>query len=925
MMLLDRKLKARQSADPATIAVYQDSSAADADATAGHKYDDAFHLGALPAGKVRDIDRDFIDLGEMTKSYDGPASWKLGIRGAHAWKNDDTNSMTWQPNTIVEFFATLPTVNAAVATPAWHTNAGTPGTQVRLFYGKVTDVTASPDLGLDVTIQDPTAAANDIKFERDTQNGITIPKIAFNLPREHPDFFYCIKVVDAASAQPLGTGETNEEDYRATVGQILGYLQQQYNDVLIAQDILDPAYNGNLFAAEDLALLAIKPAAMVLENEGFADGVREILRKWAPHVRMVVDHQTTQWRIVQYGPSLTDVYANGTSSYGNFPGVGYASRGNVDTPAMFSPGMRVRLFGGGTVARPAYVLSQEKTVHSVVGNTVNFVETATWAFMVFKAYPLSTAAMPTLEVSIDDVQPGSVTTRTGGEDSYSAVNLWSVYQVTETRNDAWNRDTYGSTVLQPGWDPGYEGVWMDKDSDRTRDYGPDGQGMKPYAIGNDGTNDYFQISYAQSQFGQNHANNEWKGCSLWIWTVDGANVRSLKRTYTVKSQTHVADVGDGTPGLRVIIQAIVGQILIDSPGFKPISDASATEDRIAITHNYNFKTTTGNNKRWEVGRKFYYASTTIQLDQDASPHVSNCQIAQITAINGDGADRKSHGLAPNLGHPASNTGPAGPWETLATGGIGATHVWRRATYTHTPVGQPCAGGAGWQPPLLLEVEAETTTIVLRNARYPSAGYAGPASAMFGLERVLNIAVEHWADDLATPDYEGLALRLWQIYSRAQHQGEVTKPGLVENAVWLDLSVAMSLTSSRTTGSETDAATGSSIGGFWGHLTSCTLNFASDEVVFNFDNKDRVKGIDVETYEEFGLRPKNQIADLTAYSRAIKQLADCLKSSQRNEAPTAMCGDRIYYRDGTNINIKITAASGKPQQESGASDSGVGWA
>ncbi len=827
--------------------------------------------------------------------------------------------MTFNPNGLVEFYAKAPTAST-ITTASWHIDNATPGTQVRLFYGHISDVEVSPSEGLTVTCKDPFYKANGVKIQRDSQNGITIPKIAFNLPRDNPDFWYSIKLVSPASPL-LGVGETTEADSRATLRQILEYLEHEFKAQLVIEGVLESAAL-TLFVSTDLAGLDMKPGPVILENTGFADGVKQILRDWAPHLRLVIDHQTTQWRLVQYGPQLKDKYATGTSTciaVGGFP---YLSHGQVDDVTFFSAtpgadGNRVRIF---STINPS--LSEERTIYSISGPTLNFNETGVrdYAFAAWTCYPVHPDTLPTLDISIDDVVPSNARVAIGFDNVYTAVNLYSVYQTTESRTEQWNRQDLGTGALQPGWDSGFESAWNDKDSDRESDFGVDGQGMKPYTTGNDGTNDYFMVPFSQSQHSTDHVDQEWVDCSVWMWKVGGADVKNQNRTYRIKSTARVSDVGNGTPGLRITISHPVGIILSDNPTLSLV--ATGGSDRIILTQNYRFTTTGGNNKRWEVGRKFYFTETTIQYqyDQDASPHVTMCSSPKISQDNGTGTNRRYAAMNQNLGYPQTNTGPTGAWETLATGGLGAFHVWRRATYSRAPVGSPCASGSGWQPPRLLQVEYETTTRTLRSARFPTTGYGGTAFARYGFNAQLDIAVEHWAEDTQTPDYESLAYRLWQIYSHAHHQGEIRKPGLVENGVWLDLGVTCQLRSTLSASSY-----GSSYEGFWGTLTRAEYDFANDEMVFSFDSKSRIQGFTTKVYEEYGLKTEKSIVpELMALIRKGQELSQCLAGSQLGEQPQGLCAERVYDKTNQTILKKITVLSSKSQQESGASQGGASW-
>lgn len=902
------KAKFWQAEQPAAVTVWQDGNAADADADA--KYDDGWKVGAEGRSTLA-MDREYLTIDTLTNSYENGKTLAGKMIGRRAWMNDPAGSMQLGPNDKVEIFATRPTQNTAIATPSWHVNTGTAGVQVRLFVGHIRSV-AIGDVGLEFEARDPRWRANTIKLQRSIGDGLTMPKIAFNLPRDHPDYGYCIKLVDSSGSGTLGVGEAKQEENTATLAQILKYLRTSYNAELIAADVLDPTYTGALFVDADLTALTWKPGPIILQDVGFAEGVKRILDEWAPHMRLVVDHQTTQWRLVNYGPAINGQYTTSTSSCVAVVGQPYKSAVSVADVSAFSAtpgaaGNRVRIYD-----RDNYAMNEERSIHSIVGLTLRFNETGIreYAYATTRIFPLDADTLPNVLLSMDWTGNGDVQPQLDLDGVWTAVNLYSVHQTTSSYEQSWNRQDLSAGSLQPGWDTSFESQWNERDADREMDVGADGQGLKPYRIGNDGSHDYFEISYGQSQYANNHVTNEWKDCSLWIWTENGANIRNSKVSFTVLTTTAVADVGDGTPGLRITLLTSVGGILSEVPAFKTISDVSATEDRVCLTQNYGLLTTTkGNNKRWEVGRKFYFTDTTVQFDMSESPHVATCRPIKMWEDNGTEAPRRFLGMGSNLGYPTLNTRPTNAWETLATGGLGATHVWRRSTYTRAPTGGPCAAG-GWQPPKLLQVEFETTTTTMRNARFPLSGYSGIAYARYGYEAELSIPVTAWTQDAQTPDYTALALRLFQAFSGGHHRGTVTMPGITANAVWLDLAVRVSLHSTMSS-----TTWGSQIEGFWGCLTECTIDFQRQAVIFGFDDLDPMSKFAIDVYEKHGVRMGSVVSDQEALRQKMNQLPECVASSMMGERAAGMCGSQVYAPDGKNILVKINAGT-KAQHDLG---------
>lgn len=920
--LLGLKLIHRMAAAPAYVTVWVDGTPSVPETTPDRVWTNGFSQGSS-SGSLRG-DREWIDLGTLRNSYENGKELTFRFIGRRTWCNDPQCSTWFRPNDVVELWAQTPQQRSDVATPPWHLNGAPAGSVQRLFYGHVRRV-QSTGSGLEITCSDPRWAANRIIL-RTALGECDIPRIAFNLPKDAPDYVYnSLKLKNAATSPPVGTGvPADPNNDRLTVNQVLRYLADKYRSLLVLNGVQDAALDL-IFDPADLAGLSYKMGQVALSDCGFTDGVRQILDAWAPHLRLVVDHRTTAWRLVEYGAALKESSTTGTVLAMDGPS-GMPACAASD-PSFFVPGKRYRFYGGGTIAAPLYQLSQELVCHHVTGGTVFFTGTLLWAFVSWKAAALDEFAMPNLVLNLDDTPRGGVTLALDVDEVFTAVQLWSIYRVTATQEQSWNRQNLSSGGMQPGWDQTFEQYWSSRDSDREMDVGG-GEGMIPWRVGNDGTNDYLEISYGESQYATRHAPGEWKDTSLWVWTAAGANVRNLKLSFTVLASIEVANVGDGSRGLRLTLASGVGGFLAKAPGFV-FGAAGGTPDRVALTQNYGLlKTTKGNNKRWEVGRKFWFTDTTVTFDADASPHVSSCVPMRLWENDGTETPRRAMGMHPGLGYPALNTTPAGAFEQLAGGGIGATMVWRRAQYTRKPTGTPCGRGVGWKPPSLVQAEVETTTTTLRAVRYPLEGYAGTAWLESSYAAQKDIAVEDWAEDGQTLDFAQLAFRLWQTHSSTHQVGTIIKPGARANAIWLDLGVRCSLVSSITSARFAAAAGagapgGSTIEGFWGPLTECALEFASDTVSFGFDNGHPMEDITSELYEKTGITLTSLAQKNAEYARALAQLNECIRGSQTNETPTSMCADRVFGNDGQSITKKLTTST-KPQQEAGAKATGAAW-
>lgn len=903
--LLSKKLKIWSAAPAATVYVFQDGSSSDPDVTSGKRYDAAFTFGAAPSGTTRVSDREWIDLTSLENSYDTGKQLRFRILGRKTWLNDPSGSIQIGPNDRVEFYAERPDADSSVTCASWHLNQAGTGSR-RLFVGFVESVSSTPDGGLDVSCRDPLWKAQDVRVERDTTNGISIPKIAFNVPVDAPDYFYSIKIV-TTGATPWGSGEAISTDPNMTVKQILEYLDSRYYSKLVTAGVIDSGLASTIFASGDISGLTYKPPPIVVENADFPDLVRQVLQ-WAPDMKLIVDHQTTQWRLLRVGLTVKSTSTT-TSSAITSAGGPYYSKVSVTNPALFSasPGVtgnRVRIYSTGNPA-----LNLERTVYSIVGSELRFVEYTPTGGGGFgsgsRIIPIDGLALPSLTVSVDDCPRGMPQIALDLDKVYSAVKIYSVNQVTTSETVPWNSTDLAAGALQPGWKTSYESAWSDKDKDRESDFGSDGKGCKVYKIDNDGTYDRLYIRYTDSDYGTDHVNDEWRGCSVHVWTQNGADIRGQDKTFRIRANGSVSDVGDGTGGIRVTLDCAPGAFLTYVPNFKPVNDVSATEDRVCLTHSMRFQNTVSanslpaeNNARWEVGRKWSFTDTTIRFDLSSAPHVASCTPLKLQVDDGTGAPRRIVAMTSNLGYPSRNQNLAGPWVQVAGGGPGSFQVYRRNSfYTRTPAATPCP--AGYQPPRLVQVEYERTTTTMRTARFPASGYAGTAYERFSLTREWSLLAHDWTADNQDADYAVLAERLWNEFSKGHQRGTVTKPGVKERGVFLDLGILANLTTGLAVQTQS-----SMVLGFWGAVTRTVLDFQRDMVTYEFDSSSAFADLAFEVYEKMGVQVAAQVADLAAQIQKLGELPKCLAGAQFGETPVNLCADQVYLHGGAPITPRL---------------------
>lgn len=928
--LLQRKLKIRSQGPAGRVMVFQDGDDADGDVTSGYRFDGAFVAGAQRPGTTARADLEFVELQSLDHNYDNGKALKFAVKGRKAWLDNSAGTCRINPNDRVEFFAEAPTANGTVETTDWHLNAATPGDQVRLFYGFVEIVEPRSDGGFAVTCRDALSKSNDLIVRREF-GANDLPKLCFNLSEDSPDWYYAYKKTDSGGSPVWGLGESGETAHRLTVAEILDVLQSEYEAELQNEDVLPPGVD--LFDAADLALLTTRPGPIVLENVGFGQAVREVL-KWAPDHRLVVDHQVGTWRIVPWGVALTADSATILNHVEAIdilpPGQPFESilRVTNANAAYFSAtpgatGNRLRIYD---VNDPS--IHEEATIHSIaasgfgIGNKdLRLNETLSRTYPISsRVAPYHADTLPTLLQSIDDCPPNGVRLAKDLRDAYSAVQIVSIHQETEVRDELSTR--LSAPRFKPAWQSGFEANWRLGDKDRLADLGKDLEGIHVYDIGDDATNDFLVVAYEESQHGAQHTDHEWVGCSVWVQTSEGADVRGNDVTFTVKASVHMADIGDGREGIKITLETPVGGFLAAAGTFgTTVAPESSEVDRIQITSDYRFATTTGNNKRWEVGRKYYFDVEDHIQDGTSGPHSITCSPPKVVVNDGTGTSRRVPTISSSLGYPALNWNTKGPWEYLGGGAIGASLIWRRkSVYLAEPAGGPCPGGTGYQSPETIQATAEITKNTVRVARYPGGSvHAGHAREAYNLTRQLDLTADDWTTDSQSADYEALAQKIWNAFQQAHQRGSIVLQGIREHGVWIDLAIRVQLATSRGTPDTTSA-----VAGFWGSVTGCSYDFAQDAVTLEFDNKEEFALLVESVYEtlSIGLKARAKQADIRAQLAA--QLAKCLAGSIGNNSPTNTCATTVRTPGGRPVGppIKLT---GKDNQSNNLVPTGDGVA
>ncbi len=887
MSLTNRKLKVWSSSPRGQVTVFQDGTAADGDATSGYKFDDAFRSGALEPGYSGRTGLVWVHVQSLAMEWEYGQTMSFVVTSPAQYLINTYPNLAIDVNDFVEFYCDAPPNDTNVATPSYHLNDQTG--QVRIFRGWVEEV--RPEGGrLIVNCQSAFWRSQDVVLVRSGAEGITIPKIAFNLPKDHADHFYSIKNLGGGD---YGTGSAPiQDDALMTLKEILEYLASEYSTDLQNAGVTTQA---NIFETGDLNGLTIRPGPVIFDSTGFGAAVQSLLNQFAPDMRIFTDPRTTKWRLVRTlaGFSTQSATISGISI------VGANSRVFVDdsTPFSTTPG------DAGNVVRVVHHTDPNlSTTGIVVGKAGGYVDLSghldghyLTAFIVgAKLIPMQAEVLPTVGFSYDtDIVAGSLVMSRDARDVFTAVSIVSTHHETTTMRLPWTPGGVGTQDVEPAWDRSMDQFWKeDADPNREHDYGTEGDGLEIYTIDALGTGGTYRLTAAaeDSVFGDDHVSQEWVGSTLWIFTADGTSVRGQNYHYTVLANENIGDIGDGRPGIRFRIQSTT--LVADVGGTLLAADTDPSGDRFGINSSFSFRTTTSFNARWAVGRVWKFTDVSLQSG-GATLHNTTCTLPQVMVDDGTGINRQEMTLHPNLQHPLANEQPTKPFLDCPSG-TGLVCEFQRVFYLGRPavnrergIPQACASGT-WQPPKRIEVTYEVTETAIREARYPGSGY-DEAWRHHGIERTKNITARYWTNDDQTSDYEDLALRIWNVTNKINHRGSVRLKNASEHLAWLDLGVKAAFTTYIF-----PQGAPAQIRSFWAHVNRIEYDLSTLDgtVTLTFDPDNALKRIASDVYEDYFIGSKALLRDLEDRQRKALEIPTCLAGSRPNFDNPYLCDSLI---------------------------------
>ena len=947
-LLENKKLKLWSSIPNGVVSVIQDGSSADADATTGYRFDNGFRAGAGVGGATDPSDKLYVAVETLSSDYDNGKTLTISITGRDHWWYNAYGTIRLQPNDIVEFWANVGTQDAGMSTPAWHLNDATPATQVRYFYGWVDTVTVTAAGTVTATCRDAMWRANDIRTRRSLSDGLDVPMLFFNLAHDNPDIWWAVKKLTTSGGTntygigaPTYSGATAVGTSSMSVKEILGYFDTVYLQALKDADII-PQAATSLWYTGTTDGLDVVPGEIALNNAGFTEAIQQVLQ-WVPNMRLMVDHQTRQWVLVKVGAALsgTTVTIASWLLYTTAGAPGLEFRTTTDITSTFSTtpstsgyawtyipddnreqAYRFTTAGFGLVSAGLwYVRTNEAAPENLSpGQYTPVVRPA-------KVALLDTAAFSTMAIDVDeDVVPDSLTIQSDLQGAYTACKIVSVHQKTEKKKELWTPGTTAGANNQivPAWNSTLESAWNPIDSERESDYGASGSGIPIYKAEQQGTPQKwaFWIAYEDSAFKDDHATDEWLGCTMQFVTAGTlGNVRNLTWGFTIGSCGQIADIGNGKAGLKIVLTTNDITSLTASSGAIGTTavPVSGVIDKIALTQSLRFPSTTDLNGRFQVGRVWKHVAAVSNRPPPglggSSAHSGLCDLVGFTPRTGTLSSQQTALRSNAFALFHDEIDRIGNGGAFGWGGRIIIPLPRKNQPSTTNTAPGC-DAKGYQPPANIDIEYEETTTEVRTARYPASGHDGYAYHLHNLEREHVISSSNWTTDSKQAMYDDFAHRWWQLHCNPHYRGAVSLVGVKENAVWLDLCAKAGFTTSMA-----PAGTGATLTAFWPTVHGVTIDFTADTVTFNLDDSSVMQEFNLALIEEVGVKQAAWQVWAQQMMQRAEQRLQCIQSN-RSAPPNPYVCNSTSAHGSLNTNVVIKK-EGKNNWNGGFGDTGIG--
>lgn len=791
-----RKLKIRHAVGGVT--VLQDGTAADADAT--RKFDDAFELGVDVYDNLVQAERIRVEVLTLESSYAGA---KLTFRvHDRYWRN----WLNLQVHDRIEFYCRRgDTISTSLSVPSWHHLAQTAGTQICIFYGRVTARSNARQESaeyMDFTCEDARSWANKLKIVRDYQNGVLLPHLVMNV--EGPRDGDWIVSVKKTAANTYATGNVAAHAGRMTVYDGLNYLQTTYATDLVSRGI--KATGVDLFDSTEISALTAEMPRMDFVNTGFAEAVDRILAL-VPDYGLVIDPRTKKWHIIKVRFDVVHGQVAVTSGAGTNNGDGTWTF-PVDSSAIFSTtsgatGNRLLITDS---TNPQF--SDRVTVTAIPDATHVRVTAPNNTFGTGSTLvPLYSDAQRLPSVTVDlgeDAEAFNLEVDLG--ETFTAVRITASQNTVDDSTIDWAAGDEASKILK-GWDTDFEPNWEKKHGDREADWGVGGLGIPVWRHEIINGKSRLKFKQVDSNFGADHRivnqKSEWDGCAVkFLISLETAVIDQKPPIASrILKFGLVPDLdGMGNPGYYI---DLAHNLLTHADGVEGVSSTNEPydgnlPDRFIITQDLDLLDLDGAaavgrlNARYEVYRTLVLTDTEVTVARNTQ---NQCQpiVSQyvqpgtgirpettFNPINQSSAPRTFQELeafwTPKLGTPV---------------GVGwAPRVFflkqpaQQAFDAHAACLQALAAVGGARPqPQRIELKVRNVKNEVCNVRVPANGFSGLAKIWHNLQEELILETDDLKTDADKVRWQAIAESVWRQSSTPSYRGSIPLPGVQQ---WLGL-------------------------------------------------------------------------------------------------------------------------------------------
>lgn len=919
----EKKLKIWSKAVTSQVLVWQDGSAADADATI--LVNNAFRDGYQGlAHSSKSMQRVMIDVEELSTSRTG----KEFVFNVQDFLNRNTFALG--PGDVVEFYATNGSTPSSFSGsfPAWH-SANQGAAQTLLFFGFIRDVKRVERVGgfakYQVTCEDAIAKSNVIKLQQSKPNAVTIPWLIFNCDRyDDTDYFFSVKTVDSTTATIADrygyAWPNNTTKSKMTLQEIFEYLEDAYQADLFTRGIIDGA---NIFDPTDLAQFsAIYPPKTVFEASGFGNAVRQLLAANAPDFDVFVDPRTRLWRFVA---TAKDIVAGGFATIASTTIA--KTKWVVDDASFFATsgtGSTVRLQSATDprASEVAFVSAVNLGTQQVTLTTAT-----SFAFgpgdYILPMYS-ATARPPAIQIDLEqDCKENDLAVDLNGV--YTAVSIVSRKQKSSKIQVSQTADATYKFRLAKQYSTAIEANHRDTEHRNRRiDRGLDGNGLiineieTADLLGSPVTRIYF--SEESSLYAHDHEIGdglgyaaEWTGTAFHLLTYDAGatNCESQAITAVIERFTRAGWADAAQTKRRFCIQ-LDKDLVAQVPTMKGAITHSTTGDRFEMSSS-DVHGPVSSNARWNVGRLWKVESTTPDNDAryadnagcpaEATFLARNQEMTTITAVPVERVTESG---------PPSDFAAAARWAGMAAARAEVANgppriFWLRPPDPGPTFAQLCAKlPPPIEKPVTFTLSMNYYSHQVLQVRSPSSGFTGNAWLWHKHAEELQLVMDSFEDESQSDQFSLIAESIRSRISDPSYTGSLTLRGITRWLPLCDLGFRVTF-GPGDTGYNGGVVTEQRR--FWGLCETIRYSFKDGVTSLSFHSTGFGQTLQKDLFERQFVSETAEMKALAERVRRNEQLLNCVAT--RDPGPTAQvtdgcrvsAGPQSVVRKTTTINVK----------------------